>query len=95
MKRKYLIGLGLAAGAAGVVAVNREQLGTAVARVTGKPEDPPAKQWAFDQQELRTLMDGVVEDQRTIIANAETPEARERAEAFQRYYEGRRTAIED
>jgi hypothetical protein len=93
MKRKYLIGLGLAAGAAGVVAANREQIGTAVARVTGKSEVPPAKQWDFDRQELRTLMDRVADEQRTIIANAESPEARERAEAFQRYYAGRRAAV--
>ena len=93
MKRKYLIGLGLAAGAAGVVAANREQIGTAVARATGKTEAPPAKQWDFDGQELRALMDRTLDEQRTIIANAETPELRERAEAFQRYYEGRRAAV--
>ena len=62
MKRKYLIGLGLAAGAAGVMAANREQIGTAVARVTGKTETPHAKQWDFDGQELRTLMDRVTDE---------------------------------
>jgi|GraSoiStandDraft_2_1057267.scaffolds.fasta_scaffold197955_2 hypothetical protein len=93
MKRKYLIGLGLAAGAAGAVALNRQQIGTAVARVSGQAAAPPAKQWPFDGQELRTLMDRVVDDQRTLVANAETPDARARAEAFRRYYEGRRAAV--
>jgi hypothetical protein len=95
MKRKYLIGLGLIAGAVGALALSRQQIGTAVARVTGQTEAPPAKQWPFERQELRTLMDRVVADQETIVANAESPAARTRAEAFRRYYEGRRSVVGD
>jgi hypothetical protein len=92
MKRKYLIGLGLVAGAAGAAALGHGQIATIVGRVGGTSEVPQAKQWPFDSGELRTLMGRVAADQQAIIANAETPEERTRAEAFARYYEGRRAA---
>jgi hypothetical protein len=92
MKRQYVIGLGVVAGVAGVAALGREQIGAAVARATGRGAAPIEKQWSFDGGELQTLMERVATEQRTIVANAETPAERERAAAFQRYYEGRLAA---
>jgi hypothetical protein len=95
MNRKYLIGLGVAASALGALALGRQQRGTVVVRVSGQAEVPAAQQWPFDRHELQTLMDRVVADQRTIVANAESLAARARAEAFRRYYEERRAAVAD
>ena len=92
MKRKLLIVVGLIIGAAGALALGRQQIGTTISRVTGQPEPPPDKQWPFDGHELRTLMDRTIASQRAIVANAENPAVRARAEAFQSYYEGRRAA---
>lgn len=92
MQRKYMIGLGVAAGVAGAAALGREQLVAAASRATGREATSIAKQWEFDGGELRTLMDRVVAKQQSIVAAAETPAERERAAAFQQYYEGRRAA---
>lgn len=93
MKRKYAIGLGVVASAAGVAALGREQLSTMVGRLSGQDAAPQQKQWDFDKAELQTLMDRTLAEQQQIIANAPTPEERERASAFQRYFAGRRAAI--
>jgi hypothetical protein len=93
MKRKYLIGLGVTAGVAGVAALGREQIGAIAGRLSGQDTIVPQKQWDFDNGELRTLMDRTIADQQRIIADAPTPEERERAVAFGRYFEGRRAAI--
>lgn len=92
MKRSYWIGLGVITGVAGVVALGREQIVTAVSRVAGRDETPIEKQWPFDGGELQSLMGNVVSAQQSIVTNAETPAERERAAAFQRYYEGRLAA---
>jgi len=93
MKRKYLIGLGVAAGAAGAVALGREQLGAIAGRLSGQDAIVQQKQWEFDNGELRTLMDRTLAAQQQIIADAPTPEERERAIAFERYFAGRRAAV--
>lgn len=92
MKRSYWIGLGVLTGIAGVAALSREQIVAAVSRVAGRDETPIAKQWPFDGGELRSLMGRVVAEQQAIVADAESPAERERAAAFQRYYEGRLAA---
>ncbi|HEY8602272.1 MAG TPA: hypothetical protein VIL85_27855 [Thermomicrobiales bacterium] len=92
MKRGYVIGLGVAAGVAGAAVLGREQLAAMASRAAGRDDAPIEKQWAFDSGELRTLMDRVVAEQQSIVAAAETPVERERAAAFQKYYEGRRAA---
>ena len=89
MRRNYVIGLGVAAGVAGAAVLGREQLVAAVTRATGRDDTPIEKQWEFDGGELRTLMERVVTEQQSIVAAAETPAERERAAAFQKYYEGR------
>ena len=93
MKRKYLIGLGVAAGATGVAVLGREQLGAIAGRLSGQDTIVPQKQWDFDQGELRTLMDRTLADQQRIIADAPSPEERDRAVAFGRYFAGRRAAV--
>jgi hypothetical protein len=93
MKRKYLIGLGVAAGTAGAAALGRAQLGAIVGRLRGQDTIVPQKQWDFDDAELRTLMDRTLAEQQRIIADAATPEERERAVAFGRYFAGRRAAV--
>ncbi len=93
MKRKYLVGLGVAAGVAGAAALGREQLGAIVGRLSGQDAIVPQKQWDFDNGELRTLMDRTLTEQQQIIADAPTPEERERAVAFGRYFAGRRAAV--
>jgi hypothetical protein len=92
MNRKYVIGLGVAAGVAGAAVLGREQLAAVASRATGRDDAPIKKQWDFDGGELQTLMDRVVTEQQSIVAAAETPAERERAAAFQKYYEGRRAA---
>jgi len=93
MKRKYLIGLGVAAGAAGAAALGRGQLGAIAGRLRGGDAVVQEKQWDFDNGELRTLMDRTLTEQQRIIADAATPEERERAVAFGRYFAGRRAAV--
>ncbi len=93
MKRKYLIGLGVAAGVAGAAALGREQLGAIAGRLSGQDAIVPQKQWDFDNGELRTLMDRTLTEQQQLIAAAPTPEERERAVAFGRYFAGRRAAV--
>lgn len=93
MKRKYLIGLGVAAGVAGAAALGREQLGAIAGRLGGQDAIVPQKQWDFDNGELRTLMDRTLTEQQRLIAEAPTPEERERAVAFGRYFAGRRAAV--
>ena len=93
MKRKYLIGLGLVAGGAGVAAFGREQLGALVGRLRGQDTSVPQQQWDFARDELRALMDRTLADQQRIIADAPTPEERTRAIAFERYFAGRRAAV--
>jgi hypothetical protein len=92
MKRSYWIGLGIVVGLAGIAALGRERLMALVSRFAGREDAPVEKQWPFDSDELHSLMGRVVGDQRTIVANAESPAERERAAAFQRYYEGRLAA---
>lgn len=92
MKRNYWIGLGVVAGLAGIAALGRERIAALVSRLSGREEAPIEKQWPFDGGELNSLMGRVVAEQRTIVANAETPAERDRAAAFQRYYEGRLAA---
>ncbi len=92
MKRNYVVGLGVAAGVAGAAVLGREQLAAVASRATGRDDTPIKKQWDFDGGELQTLMDRVVTEQQAIVAAAETPAERERAAAFQKYYEERRTA---
>ncbi len=93
MKRKYLIGLGVATGVASVAVLGREQLGVIAGRLSGQDTIVPQKQWDFDKGELRTLMDRTLAEQQQLIANAPTPEERERAVAFGRYFAGRRAAV--
>ncbi len=90
MKRKYLIGLGVTAG---VAALGRAQLGAIAGRLRGRETIAPQKQWHFDNDELRALMDRTLVDQQRIIANAATPEERERAVAFERYFTRRRATV--
>ena len=94
MKRNYVIGLGVVAGVAGAAVLGREQIAAVASRAAGRDDAPIEKQWAFDGGELRTLMDRVVTDQQAIAAAADTPAERERAAAFQKYYEGRRAAAQ-
>ena len=93
MKRKYLIGLGVATGVASVAVLGREQLGVIAGRLSGQDTIVPQKQWDFDKGELRTLMDRTLTEQQQLIAAAPTPEERERAVAFGRYFAGRRAAV--
>lgn len=92
MNRKYVIGFGVAASVAGAAVLGREQLAAVASRATNRDDAPIKKQWDFDGGELQTLMDRVVSEQQSIIAAAETPAERERAAAFQKYYEGRRAS---
>jgi len=92
MKRKYVVGLGVAAGVAGAAVLGREQLAAVASRAAGRDDAPIKKQWDFDGGELQTLMDRVVTEQQSIVAAAETPAKHERAAAFQKYYERRRAA---
>jgi hypothetical protein len=92
MKRSYWIGLGVVVGLAGIAALGRERIVALVSRFSGREETTIEKQWPFDGGELNSLMGRVIGEQRTIVANAETPAERERAAAFQRYYEGRLAA---
>ena len=92
MKRNLLIGLGVVAGIVGLIVLGREQIAAMTGRLTGRAEVPTEKQWPFDGGELQSLMGRIVSEQQAIVANAETPAERERAAAFQRYYEGRLAA---
>lgn len=92
MKRSYWVGLGIVVGLAGIVALGRERIAALGSRLAGREDTPIEKQWPFDGGELQSLMGRVVAEQRSIVANAETPAERERAAAFQRYYEGRLAA---
>lgn len=92
MKRGFWIGLGVVVGLAGIAALGRERIVALASRLSGGDDAPIEKQWPFDSGELHSLMGRVVDEQRTIVANAESPAERERAAAFQRYYEGRLAA---
>ena len=92
MTRGKLIGVILLAGAAIGLALGRRQLGTIVGRITGKEELPTERQWDFDRDELRGLMDRVLDEQRERVSQLEGP-PRERAQAFLEYYERRRAAV--
>ncbi len=93
MKRSVWIGLGLLAGVVGAAFVGRKQIASAVTQVTGSAPPPAAKQWEFDRSELQMLMGQVVREQAALVAAAESPAERNRAAAFQRYYEGRLAAV--
>lgn len=93
MKRGYLVGLAVAAGVTGAAVLGRERIGSALGLGAGEAAEPQAQQWPFDGGELRGLMDRVVDNQRAIVAGAESPDQRERAEGFLKYYEGRRAAV--
>ena len=56
-------------------------------------QEPDAVQWPFDRDELGQLMDGVIDSQDQIIAEAPDPASRSRARAFRDYYERRRAAV--
>jgi hypothetical protein len=92
MTRGRLIGLVILAGAVIGLALGRRQLGTIVGRLTGKEAQPTERQWDFDQDELRGLMDRVLDEQRQRVSQLEGPQ-RERAQAFLEYYERRRAAV--
>ena len=92
MTRGRLIGVILLAGAAIGLALGRRQIGALVGRITGKEELPTERQWDFDREELRGLMDRVLDEQRERVSQLEGPQ-RERAQAFLEYYERRRAAV--
>jgi len=92
MKRGYVVGLAVAAGVTGAAVLGRDRIGSALGLGAGAAAAPQAQQWPFEGGELRGLMDRVVDNQRAIVAGAEGPGRRERAEAFLRYYQGRRAA---
>jgi hypothetical protein len=87
MKARYWLGILLACGAVlGAVAF-------ALARRGGQASDAEQPvQWPFDSGELSDLTDRVIAEQRELVADAPTPAARERAQAFLDYYEQRRAA---
>ena len=91
MTRGRLLGLILLASAAVGLALGRHQLGALVGRLTGKEELPTERQWDFDRDELRGLMDRVLDEQRERVSQLDGPQ-RERAQAFLEYYERRRAA---
>ena len=92
MLRRLFAILALGAAAAVAALAWRPEVRAALARLAGQEDAPTAQQWPFDQGELRTLMDRVVAGQRDIVAQTESASERVRAEAFRRYYEGRRAA---
>ena len=92
MKRSYVIGLTVAGGAAGAAILGRRRIAGVLGRGSEAPAEPEAVQWPFEQNELRTLMGHIVDDQREIVAGLEDAEARARAQRFLEYYEGRRAA---
>ncbi len=92
MRRGYVIGLLIAIGATGAAVLGRRRIAGALGRGAGSPAADGQVQWPFDQNELRTLMERVIDHQREIVAGAENPDARGRAEKFLEYYEGRRAA---
>ena len=93
MKRGYVVGLAVAAGVTGAAVLGRDRIGSALGLGVGAAAEPQAQQWPFDAGELRGLMDRVLDRQRAIVAGGESPAQRERAEAFLKYYEGRRAAV--
>lgn len=93
MQRKYWVGLGLLAGLAGAVIIGRKPALATVQRLAGQEAAPVAKQWEFDSAEKAALMQGVVQQQRELVAQTTTPEEHERAAKFARYYEGRVAAL--
>lgn len=93
MKRKYLVWLGLLAGGLGAVIVGGRRLAPMLGKLTKGDTAPVAQQWPFDQNELRGLMDQALDTQRSIVAEATTPEDRARADAFGAYYQRRREAV--
>ena len=62
-------------------------------RSGGDALEPDAVQWPFDRDELGQLMDGVIDSQDQIIAEAPDPASGSRARAFRDYYERRRAAV--
>ena len=68
-------------------------LGTRFMRSRGATASAPAAvQWPFDGGELRTLMNGVLDEQDSIIATADDAETRGRAKQFRDYYQRRTEA---
>lgn len=92
MKRGYMVGLGIAAGAGAAAVLGRRQIAAALGLGAAGAKESQPQQWPFDGGELRTLMDRTLEEQRAIVAEAPDTDSRARAEAFARYYEGRRAA---
>ncbi|HEX5166507.1 MAG TPA: hypothetical protein VFV93_13980 [Thermomicrobiales bacterium] len=87
MLRRLLVGLiacaGIAAGGWALLQrANRSPAG-----------EPDAVQWPFDTEELRSLMGGVVAEQRDRINAIEDEAGRDRARSFLAYYERRRQAV--
>ena len=94
MTRGRVLWLLLVAGAAAGLFLGRRQLGEALGRLTGRDEEPPARQWPFERDELHGLMDRVIAEQRERVSQIEEAPQRARAQAFLDYYERRRAAAE-
>ena len=62
-------------------------------RNSGRLGEHDAVQWPFDGAELRSLMAGVVAEQRERVSAIEDIAGRNRAQAFLEYYERRRQEI--
>jgi hypothetical protein len=58
-----------------------------------RDEEIGPRQWDFDRKELASLMDHVIDYQQAVIDGIANAAGRERAEAFKRYYEGRRARV--
>ncbi|MDQ3547840.1 MAG: hypothetical protein M3439_03385 [Chloroflexota bacterium] len=61
-------------------------------RGSGRPGEHDAVQWPFEKDELRSLMNRVVIEQRERINAIEDASGRARAHSFLDYYERRRQA---
>jgi hypothetical protein len=92
MNRRSVLGITVAAGAAGAAFAGRRPLAAALGRLAGVAVAPPPRQWPFDRAELRALMDRTIDEQRAIVEQAEREDERARAREFLAYYERRRAA---
>jgi hypothetical protein len=88
VRHRLVIGITVGALMAALVVVCWKRIGR---RRSGILVDS-LRQWPFDRDELHARMDSVIQQQHEIIGQLENDAARERAEAFLRYYQHRRAA---